>query len=93
MATTATSIKLDSELKKRIDRLARARDRSPHWLMKQAIEEFVDRQETEEEFRQRAEQALEHYRRTGLHLTNDEVVEWMDRIIAGENPPMPKPHT
>ena len=86
------SVKLGARLVERVERLAAARDRSPHWIMKHAIEEFVEREETEEAFRQRADRALEHYRRTGLHLTNDEVVHWMDKIIAGENPPLPKPH-
>lgn len=36
--------------------------------------------------------AWEDYQRTGLHLANEEVMEWMDKIIAGEQVPMPKCH-
>ncbi len=93
MASPTTSLKLKPGLKERVERLAAARDRSAHWLMNHAIEKYVESEEAEEEFNRRAEEALADYHRTGLHLTNEEVVEWMDKVIAGENPPMPKPHT
>lgn len=60
--------------------------------MLQAIENFVDREEKREALRQEAKAAHEHYMQTGLHLTNDEVVGWMDKIIQGEKVPMPKCH-
>ena len=41
----ATSLKLDASLKERVQRLAQARLRSPHWLMCEAIREFVEREE------------------------------------------------
>ncbi len=40
MATiSTTSIKLDSAMKKRVQRLASARRRSPHWVMRDAVEQ------------------------------------------------------
>lgn len=90
MATT--SIKLKAGLKERIDQLAQEEDRSAHWLMHRAIEEYVDLKEKRRQFLKDAEAALEHYRRTGLHLTNEEVMEWMEGVIAGKNPTMPEPH-
>ena len=41
----ATSLKLDASMKERVQRLAQARLRSPHWLMCEAIREFVEREE------------------------------------------------
>ena len=38
----ATSVKLDAGLKSRLDRLASARQRSPHWLMREAIQRYVE---------------------------------------------------
>jgi len=38
-----TSLKLDAQIKERVQRLASARRRSPHWLMREAIEEYVER--------------------------------------------------
>ena len=92
MAAT-TSVKVKSGLKERLEQLAKEDDRSPHWLMNRAIEEYLDRREWQRQLDKDSGEAWEDYKRTGLHLTNEEVIEWMDKVIAGENPPMPKPHT
>ena len=34
-----TSLKLDSELKERVQQLARARRRTVHWIMREAVEQ------------------------------------------------------
>jgi predicted transcriptional regulator len=60
--------------------------------MVQAIENFVSREEKREAWRQEGIAAWEEYQRTGLHLTNDEVIDWMDTIIRGEKASMPKCH-
>ena len=44
-ATTTTSIKLDHATKARLQQLADAQRRSVHWLMREAIAEFVAREE------------------------------------------------
>jgi predicted transcriptional regulator len=44
-ATTTTSIKLDDALKARLQKLGAARRRSVHWLMREAIAEYVAREE------------------------------------------------
>jgi predicted transcriptional regulator len=92
MATTATSIKLDPELKERIVRLAEAQQRSAHWLMKQAIEEFVDRAEKRRKFDEESRAAIEEYDATGLHLSHDEVMTWLERRARGEVVPLPELH-
>src|ERR1039458_5038836 len=66
---STTSLKLDSETKERIQRLAAARRRSPHWVMREAIEQYVEREEKREQFRQGALAAWTHYQTTGLHAT------------------------
>jgi predicted transcriptional regulator len=93
MATTTTSLKLDDALKARIQRLAEQRKRTPHWLMKEAIEEFVTREELRDKAWREANEAIEEYDRTGLHLTNAEVVEWLDRLADGEDVDPPPCHT
>ncbi len=40
-----TSLKLDGKLKSRLQKLAEARRRSAHWLMRDAIEQYVEREE------------------------------------------------
>jgi len=64
---TATSIKLDDELKGRVQHLAEARRRTSHWIMREAIAQYVEREEKREAFKQDALRAWEDYQRTGLH--------------------------
>lgn len=86
------SVKLGPDLEERLEKVAGRRDRSSHWVMKRAIEEFVERDEEEAAFNKRAQESWEHYQRTGLHLTNEEVMDWLDRRIRGEDVPLPKAH-
>jgi len=86
------SVRLSPVLHARLVNLAGIRNRSPHALMLQAIENYVEREEKREALRQEAYAAHEHFTLTGLHLTNPEVVGWMDTIIEGKKVPMPKCH-
>lgn len=38
-------VKLDPETKAKIEHQAQARDRSPHWMMREAIAQYVEREE------------------------------------------------
>jgi predicted transcriptional regulator len=87
---STTSLKLDVEVKKRVQRLAAARRRSPHWLMREAIEEYLDREEKREQFRQDALAAWSHYQTTGLHLTAEEAESWLAKLEAGKDAAPPK---
>lgn len=88
--TKPVSLKLDAALKARLDALAVAQDRSPHWLMHTAIARFVESAEAEDHMRREAMAAYEHYAQTGLHLTFEEVDAWLGRIEAGEDAGLPE---
>ena len=45
-------VKLESDIKERLDRLGSSRDRSPHWLMKEAITRYLDEEEYNEQLKQ-----------------------------------------
>jgi len=93
MPTTATtSLKLDPELKNRVQRLAEARRRSPHWLMREAVEQYVKREEQREQLRQDALAAWNHYQATGLHATAEEAETWLAKLEAGEDAEAPGCH-
>ncbi|MDZ7809380.1 MAG: CopG family ribbon-helix-helix protein [Arhodomonas sp.] len=74
---TPTSIKLDDDLKGRLQELAEARQRSAHWLMRDAIEQYVEREEKREAFKRDALRAWEEYQATGLYVNADEVETWL----------------
>jgi predicted transcriptional regulator len=87
-----TSLKLDAETKARLQKLANARRRSSHWLMREAIEQYVDREERREQFRQDALAAWAEYQATGLHVTGEEADAWLAHLEAGEDAEPPECH-
>jgi predicted transcriptional regulator len=89
---STTSVKLDSRTKQRVQRLASARRRSAHWIMREAIEQYVEREEKREQLRQDALAAWTHYQTTGLHATAEEADAWLAKLEAGRNVAPPKCH-
>jgi predicted transcriptional regulator len=88
----ATSIKIDDELKGRLQNLAESRRRSAHWLMREAIEQYVSREEQREALKQAALQAWHAYQHTGRHLTLEEADAWLAQLEAGEDVAPPACH-
>lgn len=88
-----TSLKLDTELRDRLRRLAEAQRRTPHWLMREAIVQYVAREEARERLRADALAAWAEYEASGQHATGDAVDAWMERLEAGEvaDPPACRP--
>jgi predicted transcriptional regulator len=93
MATlSTTSLKLDTAIKERVHRLASARRRSPHWVMREAVEQYVEREERLEQLRQEALAAWAEYQSTGLHVTAKEADAWLAKLEAGKHAAIPKCH-
>ena len=90
--TSTTSLKLDKELKSRVQRLAAARRRTPHWVMREAVEQYVGREEMRERLRQDALAAWSHFQATGLHATGEEADAWLAKLEAGEDAEAPECH-
>ena len=67
-STHPVAIKIDTDIKERIKRLAEARHRTPHWLMREAISQYVEREEKREAFRQDGINAWNEYQATGCLL-------------------------
>ncbi len=88
--TTTTSLKLDQQTKARLQRLADARRRAPHWLMREAVEQYVDREEARERLRQDALRAWQDYQATGRHVTAEAADAWLARLEAGEDADPPE---
>lgn len=88
----ATSLKIDDGLKERVQRLAGQRRRSAHWIMLDAIQQYVEREEARESFRQEAEASWLAYQETGRHLTGKEVGAWLDTWGTDDETPVPKCH-
>lgn len=91
-ALPTTSLKLDPATKTRLRRLAGARRRSAHWLMREAIEQYLGREEARERFRRDALAAWAEYQATGRHVPADEADAWLKRLESGKKtkPPLPR---
>lgn len=83
--TSAPSVKLDDELKDRIQHLAESRRRSTHWIMREAIAQYVEREEKREAYLRDAQNAWNDFQRTGLHITAEEADEWLTQLAAGND--------
>jgi predicted transcriptional regulator len=90
--TSTTSLKLDSDMKERVQKLAASRRRSPHWIMREAVEQYVLREEKREQLRQDALAAWVHFQATGLHATAEEADAWLAQLEAGKDAVPPECH-
>lgn len=88
----ATSLKIDDALKTRVQNLASQRRRSAHWIMLEAIQQYVDREEARESFQQEALASWAAYQETGRHLSGQEVRVWLDTWGTDEEKAVPECH-
>lgn len=86
------SVDLDLDLRSRLLRLAAAQDRTPDSLMRDAITQFVRREEAREQLRADSQAAWDAFQTTGLHTTGEEVDAWLARLEAGEEADPPACH-
>ncbi|ASK27434.1 addiction module toxin RelE [Neisseria chenwenguii] len=81
--TVPVAVKLPLEIRDRLKAVAETQDRSVHWLMREAVNQFLEREEQKAALRAAADASWAHYQETGLHVTLEEANVWMDTIIEG----------
>ncbi len=87
-----TTIKLGTNIKSRVQALAKVRRRTTHSLLLEAIESFMEREEKQEALRQDAMRVWKEYEMTGLHVTHEEADNWMQKLEKGQNEEPPECH-
>jgi predicted transcriptional regulator len=80
MSSHTVGIKIDDKLRERLRRLGALKDRSPHWLMKAAIQEYLEREERREQERIEDRERWERYQETGAHIGDDDMMRWLDGL-------------
>ena len=87
--STTQGIKLDEAVSNRLKALGEMRDRSPHWLMRTAIERYLDQEEGYE--REKREDMLrwERYQLTGAAVAHEAAMQWLDSLARGGDAPCP----
>lgn len=89
MGASAVSVKTEPELRERVKRLAAKRQRTPQSLMRDAIRQYVEREEARKAFWRDADEAWREARETGLHADSAEVLAWL--ATWGEETKLPPP--
>lgn len=86
------SVKLDGEIRSRIDNLAQSRRRSSHWIMREAIKEYVAREEKRDQLYKDLISIWENYQESGHHLTWNEADSWLSQLESGDDAEIPLCH-
>jgi predicted transcriptional regulator len=87
------TIRLDDEMKKRLMIMAVKRNCTASSLMREAIEQYLDRELKRDRFLQEALASWKHYKETGLHITGEELNTWLETWGTDEETDPPQCHT
>lgn len=87
------TVKLDASERDRLAVIATAKKRTPHYLMKEAIQAYIEQEETEQRFIAAAKDALTGYKNNGQHITLEEFSAWAKLIRTHPDAPMPPCHS
>ena len=83
---TTTGVKLDPEIKARLKQLGKIKDRTPHWLMKQAILQFLEREEAYEREKVEDQERWRHFVESGHYVSHDAMTARIDALTKGARP-------
>lgn len=91
-SVTPMSLRLDTELRERLDRIALMKKRSSHALARDAVSRFVAEEEKQAAWNASCEASLNDYQQTGLHITHEALDTWLDTWGKPDEKPAPECH-
>ena len=80
MPITPVAVKLEDEIKERIQHLGELKDRSSHWLMKRAILEYLEKEEQFEQEKLEDKQRWEAFVQTGEAIKHNDMKDWLKSL-------------
>lgn len=83
---------IPSDLRERYVELSKAIGCTSPQLMLEALTDYVERKEKKLSFIKKAIKAEKRYRETGLHVTADECIEWLESCRTSEEKYTPELH-
>jgi len=83
--SSTLGIKVDEAVRERLKALAEARRRTPHWLVKEALAQYLDREEAVERERVEDEARWERYVLTGEAVSHERARAWLSSLANGED--------
>jgi predicted transcriptional regulator len=84
-------VKLDEETRGRLKSLGESRQRSAHWLMREAIREYLEKEEAIEARNREADEAWADYKRSGKFVSHEAMVAWLDTWGSDQDQEGPVP--
>ncbi len=90
-STTTIGVRLDDDTRSRLKVLGKVRQRSAHFLMKEAIKRYIDIEEQVEQERVEDMERWKHYRATGEHVSNEAMMDYLDSWGNDREKACPKP--
>src|ERR1700730_10722529 len=90
--TTPVSVKLRDDERDRLAALATAHKRSSHYLLREAVREYLTREEARQSFRDEADNAWLDYEQTGRQATEAEINKWAKSLGTRKPKRAPKWH-
>ncbi|APW47553.1 CopG family ribbon-helix-helix protein [Rhodoferax antarcticus] len=90
--TSTVTLKLDPSCRDRLKSLAVAKNRTSHYLMKEAIERYLKAEEAQQAVMQSVDDSVTHFEATGLHITLNEVKAWSNEVKLNRNVQLPECH-
>lgn len=82
MSESTVGVKLDQQTRDRLRQLGYAKDRSTHWLMKEAVARYLDVEERYEREKAEDEARWLRYVDTGEAVPHTEVQTRIDQMIS-----------
>lgn len=89
-AARTMSVELDPDICARLEQMAQSRRRSPHWILREAVAHYVEREEKRDVFRQDTIKVREQFQSSGLHATADEADAWLAQRSEGNDIELPE---
>ena len=80
MANPTRGLRLSDDVQHRLEALSKALDRTPHYLMKKAVEQFLDVEEALEAERQLVIARWEKFELTGETVVHSDVKAWASSL-------------
>ena len=88
--STTFGVKLDAETQQRLKAVASSLDRAPHWVMKTALTDYLERQEAFLRQKEEDDDRWRRFQETGQAIEQQRVMQWLDALAAGREDSCPE---
>jgi predicted transcriptional regulator len=88
--STTIGIKLDDQTRERLKAVAIGMERAPHWVVKTALLDYLDKAETNQKERDEDMARWMRYQETGHAIPQERVMAWLDALAAGQDEACPE---